>query len=296
MPKLTKSYVDDVPIPEDAPAFHWDDLLKGFGLLVRSSGRKSWVVQYRAGGGRSGRSRRMSLGNCPPVTPHKARERALELLAAVAQGEDPAAKRAEQRQAPTINVLCDAYLEHLERRRKASTHAEMARLFKRRVAGSIGPRRVDTVTREDIVRLHRQIGEDGAPIEANRTITALRAAWNNAERDGIVAAHSNPVRLVEQYRETKRTRFMTPDEIVRLGDALERFDARDRHLPTITLAIRLLLLTGMRQGEVLNMRWEDIDFERSLVRLEDSKTGPQTRPISGAALRLLAEEIGRAHV
>lgn len=292
MPKLTnltKSYVDEVAIPVGKAAFHWDDRLKGFGLVVRPSGAKSWIIQYRAGGGRSGRSRRMSLGQCPPVTPHKARERAVELLAAVARGEDPAADRAERREAPSVNEICKAYLSHLERRRKASTLAEVTRLFKRRIADTIGPRRVDSVTREDIVKLHRQIGDDGAPIEANRLLTALRAAWNNAERDGLVRPHSNPVRLIERNHETRRTRFMVGEEIVRLGEALERFDATERHLPTITLAIRLLLLTGMRQGEVLNMRWEDIDFDRSLVRLEDSKTGPQTRPISGAALRLLAE-------
>lgn len=283
--KLTVELVDDWP-PGAEPLILWDAALQGFGVLVRPSGRKTWIVQYRVGGGRRGRQRRFSLGTAPPVRLAEARKRARQMLSDAAGGEDPAEQRDQARAGATVLDVCDAYVDHLSRKRKTRTRLEVERVLAKRVAPTLGRRVAASVTREDVAALHRKIGES-APVEANRVLSYLRAAWNIAEDASIVPTGSNPVRRIERFRETKRERFLGALELERLGQALADAEAAGDEMPTAILALRLLVLTGMRKSEVLNLRWRDIDRERGLVMLEDSKTGRQTRPLTSAVVELI---------
>ncbi|MDP1554959.1 MAG: Arm DNA-binding domain-containing protein, partial [Hyphomonas sp.] len=109
MSKLTKRIVD-ASGSKDAEYFVWDRELKGFGLRVYPSGRKTFVLQYRSGG----RTRRLNVGPYGPLTVEEARDLARQNRGDVAKGGDPSAQRAKERRVPTVTELCDKFLkEHV---------------------------------------------------------------------------------------------------------------------------------------------------------------------------------------
>jgi hypothetical protein len=111
MAKLTKRTIDAISPKESADLFCWDDELPGFGLRIKPSGAKSFILQYR---NKNGRSRRLTIGRYGIVTPEQGRQRARRLLADVSHGKDPAAERAADREAITVEQLCREYLSRAE--------------------------------------------------------------------------------------------------------------------------------------------------------------------------------------
>jgi integrase len=174
-------------------------------------------------------------------------------------------------------------VEHAEAKRKASTAREYRRLLEHVVLPAIGSRKVSDVTRRDVERLHQ--GRRGTPTEANRALACLSTMFTFAERWGLRPDGSNPCRHVEKYPQRRRERFLSPTELARLGGALAAYDGS----PFAVAAIKLLVFTGARLGEVLGLRWEWIDFERGEARLPDSKTGAKTLHLPPPALAALAE-------
>jgi len=136
----------------------------------------------------------------------------------------------------------------------------------------------ETVTRTDILALHRAHSE--TPVEANRAVTLLSGIFTWAEDEG---------RRIKKHTERRRERYLSAHELARLGAALARAEREGSEPAAAILAIRLLLLTGCRKSEILGLRWEDVDLERSCLRLPDSKTGAKTVLLGAAALQLLAE-------
>ena len=112
MPRLTKRTIDATHPKVIGDAFVWDDELPGYGLRVKPTGAKSFILQYR---NRNGRSRRLTLGRYGVITPDDARQDARNALAEVAQGGDPAERRAAARDAITVAELCRRYLAKAER-------------------------------------------------------------------------------------------------------------------------------------------------------------------------------------
>ena len=153
------------------------------------------------------------------------------------------------------------------------------RLHANHVRSAIGNRKVAEVTRRDVERMVRPL----PPVMRNRVLAftsrlwTLFAAWEWAT--------GNPTKAVERAREQPRDRILAESEIVALASALEA-EAATRPVPVA--AIRLATLTGLRIGEVLSMKWVDIDFEGGRVVLPDTKTGRRTHPLSSAALEALA--------
>jgi integrase len=111
---------------------------------------------------------------------------------------------------------------------------------------------------------------------------------NLAERWGLRPDGSNPCRHVERYREAKRERFLSEAELGRLGAALAAGEQSGAEEPAVVAALRLLVFTGCRMGEVLNLRWADVDLERRCLNLADSKTGARTVTLNAPALEVLA--------
>ena len=107
MPKLTKRIVDAVT-PLEKDVWLWDSELKGFGLRVKPSGVKSYLVQYRNA---HRETRRHTVGKHGVVTPDEARREARQILAKVERGQDPSAERKAIRVAPDMNALIDKYLD-----------------------------------------------------------------------------------------------------------------------------------------------------------------------------------------
>ena len=272
MPKLTKRYVDAVRPDASKDIVVWDAEVGGFGLRVKPSGRKTYILQYRNA---QGRSRRLTLGTHGVLTPTAARKEAKVLLGEVVRGEDPAERRRRERQGCTVEELARLYLEeHLIPKRKASTVSCFRGLLRLHLLPRLGSRKIKAVTRNDVAGLHRSLAD--TPATANQVVNFLSAMMTFAERRELRDQNTNPCRYVSRYKETPRRRYLSPAELARLGDVLAELEReRDFH-PSSLLAVRLLILTGMRNAEVRTMKWEYVDFEHSCVHLPDSKTGPKT--------------------
>jgi integrase len=278
--KITKRTVDAAK-PGTGNRFLWDTELKGFGLKVTPAGHKVYVLQYRKGG-RGAPTKRVTLGRHGAVTPEQARKEAARLSGAIANGSDPAAMRAAEKTAPTVAALADRFLsEHVATKTKPSTALEYRRMIQNLILPSLGRKRVRDVSRADISRLHHQ--QRATPYAANRTLAVLSKMFALAEKWGERPDGSNPCRHVEKYAEHKRERMLSADEFGRLSEVL----TGGRSLYAVA-AIKLLIFTGARLSEILNLRWEWIDFERGEARLPDSKTGAKTLHLPAPALAVLA--------
>ncbi len=282
MPKLTKRTVDAAPIKERDYVL-WDEALPRFGLRVRSSGTKTYVVQYRA----KGRTRHLTVGRHGVLTPDQARRAALKLLAEVERGGDPSRERAAARRASTVAELCERYLEeHARPRKKPRSVSEDERLIESFILKAIGPRKIGEVERADIYRIRKRLS--ATPYQANRVLSLLSKMFNLAERWSLRPDGTNPVRHVERFPERKRDRFLSEEEMARLGTALDQLGRKGRVSEAAAAAIRLLVFTGCRVTEILSLRWEDVDLDRRCLRLTESKTGPKVFPLNTPALEVLA--------
>jgi integrase len=283
--KITKRSVDALkPAADGAEAVLWDSELKGFGVRVQRGGAKSYVLHYRIGTGRGATLRKLTIGrHGSPWTPETARKEAKTLLGMIEEGADPAADKMARREAPTIAELAERFLvEHAEAKRKGSTAAEYRRLLDKIILPALGKRKVADVTRADMTKLHH--ANRAIPYQSNRVLAVLSKMFNLAERWGLRPDGSNPCRHVERFAEKKRERMLSPAELARLGDALVAYDGS----PYAVAAVKLLVFTGARLGEVLGLRWEWIDFERGEARLPDSKTGAKTLHLPPPALTVLS--------
>jgi integrase len=212
----------------------------------------------------------------------------------VANGTDPAAAQAERKQADTLKDLVNRFLEeHVAAKRKQRTGLEYRRLFNLLVLPKLGKKKLEDITRGDIAKLHHSLSK--TPYQANRVLAVCSALFTKAEAWGLRPDGSNPCRHVERFPEKGRERMLNDDEFMRLNIALDQYQGR----PYVTAAIRLLLFTGCRLQEVLTLQWDDVDFDRSEMRLRDSKTGARIVQLSPPALDLLASlprELDNPHV
>jgi integrase len=292
--------------PDKDRAFLWDDALAGFGVCAFPSGKKVYVAQYRQGG----RSRRVAIGEHGRLTPDEARREAKKLLGAVEKGGDPIDERRKAREIPTFRAVAEEWLTlHVRGKRKSRTAEEYERLLKLSIYPAIGSRRIVEVHRADVTKLHAAMAE--TPFAANRVLSVLSAAWNWAARRGEVAFADNPARAIERFPEQGRERFLTTAELARLGDALRKGETvglpypiddtkpKAKHTPKeenrrvkldpfAVAAIRLLILTGARLREILDAQWSQLDLERSVLFLADSKTGKKSVYLSAAAQEVLS--------
>jgi integrase len=307
--RITKRLVDSLK-PTDDDRFAWDDTLIGFGVRVQPTGAKSFVVKYRAGSGRGAPTRRVTLGRVGTLTPDEARALARKTLGAVAHGNDPAAAKAADRAASTLRELADIFLaEHVEAKRKPTTAAHYRSLLARIVLPELGSRKAEQVTTSDLAKLHAKMQD--RPYQANRMLEVLGSLYSFAGKRKILPFGINPARGIEQYPEKGRERFLNTHELSRLGDAVREAETaglpyeidhakptakhapREPHRRTLisphaAAAVRLLILTGARLREILNLKWEHVDLERGLLLLADSKTGKKAIVLNAPALEILA--------
>ena len=276
--KLTKRRVDAAKPGETV----WDGEIMGLGLRVWASGARSYVLKYRRGGVQ----RWLTIGlHGDAMTPDKAREEAEKYKGRIREGKDPALEAKVERDAESFDVFADRYLkQYAKPHKKASTYGEEKRALKNHVRPALGRYRVKDIQRGDIVRFHQ--GMKATPYAANRTLALLSHMFNVAEDWGLRDENTNPCRRVKRFKETSRERFLSPDELARLGKALAAADAR-KESPYVTAAIRLLLFTGARLDEILSLQWAHVDLDARLLRLPDSKTGAKTIALSAPALAAL---------
>jgi integrase len=284
MPKLTKRIVDAAKPTSDREVFRWDAELRGFGLRVKPTGVKSYIIQYRT---RTGISRRMTIGQHGVLTAEEARREAKVQLGRAAKGDDPAADKANARDGLSFATFTERYLSDHAATKKKPSSVRMDRInLNKHILPILGRRRLDTIGRADVVRLHHSMRD--APGAANRCLALLSKMMNLAERWGERPDGSNPCRHVEKYREHKRNRFLSADELARLGAACLRCEKDEKLGLSFLALVRLLIFTGARLSEILKAQWDWVDFKSGVIHLPDNKTGAKTIMLPAPALDVLA--------
>lgn len=280
--KLTKRLLDSVKA-EGSDLVFWDTEQVGLGVRVKPSGVKSFCVQYRNA---QGRSRRVTLGKYGRMTLDQARKAAREKLSSVDRGADPAEERNAARGAPTVAQLASRYMaEHSEVKKKSESIRKDRLLVDRYILPDLGRYNVDEVSREQIAKLHHGLRDK--PYQANRVLEVVRKMFNLAEAWGLRPDGTNPAKHIQKFKERKRERYLSEDEWARLGKVLTEVEQANSEMPSVVTAVRLLIFTGCRLSEVLNLRWDDVDWQRGCLNLRDSKTGQRFVPLAQTALDLL---------
>jgi integrase len=279
--KITKTLVNKLK-PGAIDYFVWDTELPRFGLKITPAGRIVYIAQYRS----KGRLRRLTIGTHGALTPDKARSLAASRLSEVAAGNDPAEGLAQERHGATVDDLATRYLEeHASQKKKPRSAAEDKRLLDAIILPAFGKRTGASITRADVGKLHH----DGrkTPYQANRTLALLRKMFNLAEQWGQRPLNSNPCARIEKYREEKRRRFLSIEELAHLGAALKAIEEEQSEPPQALAAVRLILFTGARVSEILTLKWSFVNWELGALELPDSKTGFKALPISSPVRELL---------
>jgi integrase len=198
---------------------------------------------------------------------------------------------------------------HIAAKRKNNTHDAYLRALRLHILPALGSKRIVDVRRIDVARLHASLAD--TPVQANKALAVVSAIWNWAARRDEVDRNLNPALGTERFREKGRERYLTSEELTRLGDALREGETvglpyvvdeskpRAKHAPKAenrrvkldlfaATAIRLLILTGARLREVLLARWEHVDLDRGVIHLPDSKSGAKPIYLSAAAQEVLS--------
>lgn len=271
MTKLTKRVVEDLS-PSDKDYLIWDGELKGFGIRVYPTGRKQYLVQYRA----NGRTRRKNIAQHGVMTADEARKEARLIQADVARGGDPSADRKEILKGPTMRDLGQRFLDqHVAHYCKAKTSYDYANTINKVINPILGPIKVTQILRPDIVDFHFRLKD--TPYQANRALAIISKMLTLAEDWGIRPMNSNPAIRIKKYREVEKKRYLTDYEQERLGNTL--FDALDDGVISeyVFAAFYLLLLTGCRLREIQTLEWSFVTGTH--LELPDSKTGRRRIPL-----------------
>ncbi len=281
MPKITKHLVEAAEIRGKHYTIT-DSQIPGFGIRIMRGGTRTYVVMYRAGG----RRRRMVLGHHGVTTPEQARTSAINILARVRNGEDPAAGRQGGGHLITVADLAKRFDdEHIAVRLKPSTAKEYRRNLRLFIVPALGRLKVADVTRTDIARLHHEFRD--TPYKSNRNLEIVSKMFNLAELWGLRPDGSNPCRHVKKYKEEKRERYLSGDELTRLGEVLRECEQESVESASTINLIRLLVLTGCRLSEIQTLKWEYVDLDNEVLRLPDSKTGVKTVHLGPPASKVL---------
>ena len=262
----------------------WDRIVTGFGVRVYPTGGKVYIAQARGPEG----PKRVTVGRHGVLNADEARRRAALIVTRIKAGEDPVALplAARARGGPTVADLAARYLEdHVEVRLKPRTQAKLRGVLRRHILPALGRLPVEAVERRQVVELHR--GLSGRPVAANRAVKTLAHMYRLGEGWGLVPAGCNPCRAIEKHPERGRERFLTDAEFARLGRVLDEAVDAGAASPVAAAAIRLLMLTGCRKGEVLALRWTDVDLDAGELRLAQAKSGPRAVQLPPPAVRLL---------
>jgi len=278
--KLTKKAIDGFKYKGDDQSrdVRWDDRLPGFGVRIYPTGRKAFVLSYRS----KGRKRFLTLGTYGVLTLDQARGKARSLLGDVIDGKDPLEERKQASQGEIIKSLCREYLERYAKISKRSWKEDQRRLD-RHIISKWGNIKVKSIKRSDVAALHHQIGKT-APYEANRILALLSKMFELAQRWGFLTENSpNPARKIDKFKEEKRDRWVTPEELPRVARAIDQEEN-----VYIRGALWLYLLLGIRKTELLKAKWENIDLQRREMHLPETKSGrSHYLPLNEPAIQII---------
>jgi integrase len=308
---LTKTVVDGAATADKR--YHvWDSELAGFGLRVEPTGVKTFIAKYRAnGGGRSATQRVVTIGRFGKLTADLARKQAKKILGGAAIGGDPAAELQAKRREMKMSALIDLYEdkgcviqrgkrqgEPMKPRTKAYT---MARL-RHHVVPLLGHRRASEIhagdietfvadvtagktARDEKIGPRKRIIVRGGAGAARKVVRDLSAVFSFASRNEIVARNPCDTAAVRKT-DNQNERFLTLEEVTRLGVALDELQQEGTNLKALNIA-RLWALTGCRRDEIAGLTWSEVNLDEGFLEFDDSKTGKSIRPLGATAVALL---------
>lgn len=256
----------------------WDTEVKGFGLRVQPSGRRSYIYKFRTP---DGRRRNRKIGDPEKITAEAARRVVQGMVSDAALGKIVIDDTPKQKSI-TMGKLCEFYLRDYARlHKKPKSIEDDSRYIEKEIKPRLGNKTLTEIRSKDIVKIHSAMSDK--PIKANRLLALLSKIFNLAEEWEYRDVNTNPTQHIRKYKETPRERFLTQDEMATLELTLS--DAEAEHLVSSSVihALRVLLMTGARLQEVLTMKWEYFDFENGKIHLPDSKSGKKTIWLSDRA-------------
>ena len=280
MAKLTEKTIKSLKAPATGYTIVWDDEVKGFGVRITANGSTAYIFNYRTVGGRM---RRLTIGGASEYSVEAARKVAKKHRHIVDDGGDPLANKHADRDAATVADLAQLYLDtHAKSKRPAPAKTDRYTI-EREILPAMKDLKVTEVKYSDVAKLHRKITER-APYRANRVLALLSTMFSLAIKEGM--RDDNPTKGVKHNVETPRERYLSGDELIRLLDALAGHPDQSE-----ANAVRLLLLTGARRGEVLSMKWDQLNDNGTWTKPSaHTKQKKQHHvPLSAPALQLLAE-------
>ena len=251
-----------------------DGVLKGFGIRILPSGAKRYFVhsQYR------GRRVWQDIGDAGTMTEGEARARATAVLVAIRSGESYIATAPDRTRFETV---AEEVFRRYKRHWKPSTLTVNLGYYKKQILPWFEGRQIADVDHQDVQQWFASL--HATPVAVDRSVPVLSVIMTQAEVYGYRPEGSNPCQGIKRYRRRGRERFLSPEEMRRLSEVLRRHAAE---LPLPTAFVWLLVLTGCRRGEILNLKWSY--YREGNIFLPDSKTGPRTVWLSSAARRVLA--------
>ena len=280
--KLTERFVEGFPDPKKE-IFLWEESFPGFGLRVLPNGAKAYQLQYRDP---EGKSYRITLGRYPTLGFDEARRLAREKLATALLTEAPTENRQVTQSQPTLAELADRYLrEHAEVYKKSRSVHEDGRLLGKVILPRLGSEPVAGISRRDLAAFHASLLD--TPVQANRALALLSKMFNLAEVWELRRDGTNPCRHLRKYPEKGRQRYLSTQELIRLGAVLTAAEVEGTESTGVILAVRLILLTGARHQEILSLRRTDVNREQRTLTLPDSKTGRREIVLAAPAIKLL---------
>jgi len=283
--KLTKTVIDSIA-PTSKDQLVWDSNVTGFGLKTTPTGRKVFVLQHHRSG-RKTPARRYTIGAYGQLTLDQARKEAIRLNGKIASGVDPAEiRKAQARAAVSLRQFSERFMtEYAIPHKKASSVQEDRRNLDNHILPALGSKPLEKITRGDISKLHHNLRK--TPIAANRVVALLVTMMNLAERWELRPDGSNPCRHIQRYKEVPRERFLSGEELARLGQVLAQVEGDGTHGPFIIGLLRLLIFTGARLGEIRSLQWNQVDLQERRLNLPDSKTGKKVITLNAPAVTVL---------
>jgi integrase len=280
---FTKRSLDAIPSSRSGKRLYfYDTKIRGLVLDVTPGGVKTFRLYRKV----NGKPERILIGRFPDLAVEQARDKAEELNAQIAKGDNPSAERRSIRKEMKLGEMFELYLERYAKKHKRSWQGDEWLFHK--YLGQWANKSLSSIDHNDVDRIHSAVGKTHGKYAANRVLSLLSTIYNKA-LDWGWSGTRNPVKGVQRFEEEERERFLHADELPRFFKAVQQeldTDARD--------AILLMLFTGARRTNVLTMRWEDVNLERAVWRIPLTKSGKaQSVTLAPVALQVLGQRTTR---
>lgn len=299
---FTKAAILALPVPVTGRVYHYDTNTRGLAVCISSTGGRVFYSYRKV----NNKPERVKLGAFPDLSIEQARDKAAVINSEVALGVNPNDKKRANKAELTLSELFNEYLTRYAIPHGVKTVQDMRDNFarylgevpdvapklhgKKRVKpeGSVNwqNRKLSTISKLDVQKLHSDLGVYSGNATANRTLELLRAIYNRGITWGLFRG-DNPCDGITKFRIQSRDRFIQGDEVARFFNAVAGEPSE-----AVRDYVLLSLLTGARKANVLSMRWQNINLDRATWFLPDTKNGTsQTIPLTAAAKEVLERRL-----